>query len=282
MSTPSLALNNLRTLAVTLEAAGATLRYRPRYSPDLNPIEMPFSKFKAYLRKLAERTVPKRTFPGVHRAMVPILGTLLEIGAVALCIGNPAYASEVGLACHPVWEIFGAASHCGLFIFAGREIRAQYSLGLFGTTFNTDPVTMQADRAAFFKGPVYTVRAPHGETQERFEKSVVAWANRYRAPRYDLIIGPNSNSAVAFPLIMSGAEPPNVQQGMLGALGLGYWTFLSDPAASPAAAPDAAVDRKARRNSCAQCRFAEAARNRGCARRAGHATPAIRRHLPAL
>jgi transposase len=39
-------------------AAGATLRYLPPYSPDLNPIEMPFSKFKAYLRKLAQRTVP--------------------------------------------------------------------------------------------------------------------------------------------------------------------------------------------------------------------------------
>ena len=27
-------------------------------SPDLNPIEMPYSKFKALLRKVAERTVP--------------------------------------------------------------------------------------------------------------------------------------------------------------------------------------------------------------------------------
>ena len=40
-----------------IEAAGATLRYLPQYSPDLNPIEMPFSKFKAFLRKVAERTV---------------------------------------------------------------------------------------------------------------------------------------------------------------------------------------------------------------------------------
>ncbi len=41
-----------------IEARGATLRYLPKYSPDLNPIEMPFSKLKAYLRKAAERTVP--------------------------------------------------------------------------------------------------------------------------------------------------------------------------------------------------------------------------------
>jgi len=40
-----------------IEAAGATLQYLPQYSPDLNPIEMPFSKFKAFMRKAAERTV---------------------------------------------------------------------------------------------------------------------------------------------------------------------------------------------------------------------------------
>jgi transposase len=41
-----------------IEKAGATLRYLPKYSPDLNPIEMPYSKFKEFLRKAAERTVP--------------------------------------------------------------------------------------------------------------------------------------------------------------------------------------------------------------------------------
>jgi transposase len=34
-----------------IEAVGATVQYLPQYSPDLNPIEMPFSKFKAFLRK---------------------------------------------------------------------------------------------------------------------------------------------------------------------------------------------------------------------------------------
>src|SRR5215475_5951165 len=42
-----------------IEARGATLRYLPQYLPDLNPIEMPFSKLKADLRKDAERTVPR-------------------------------------------------------------------------------------------------------------------------------------------------------------------------------------------------------------------------------
>ncbi len=40
-----------------LENVGAELRYLPPYSPDLNPIELYFSKFKSALRTLAERTV---------------------------------------------------------------------------------------------------------------------------------------------------------------------------------------------------------------------------------
>jgi transposase len=42
-----------------IEARGATLRYLPKYSPDLNPIEMPFSQMKADLRKAGERTIPR-------------------------------------------------------------------------------------------------------------------------------------------------------------------------------------------------------------------------------
>jgi transposase len=38
-------------------AAGAELRYLPPYSPDMNPIEKAYSKLKAFLRKIAERTV---------------------------------------------------------------------------------------------------------------------------------------------------------------------------------------------------------------------------------
>jgi transposase len=40
-----------------IEQAGAKLRYLPPYSPDLNPIEMAFSKLKALLKKAAARTV---------------------------------------------------------------------------------------------------------------------------------------------------------------------------------------------------------------------------------
>ena len=41
----------------TIEAAGAELRFLPPYSPDFNPIEMAFSKLKAFLKKTAARTV---------------------------------------------------------------------------------------------------------------------------------------------------------------------------------------------------------------------------------
>jgi len=39
-----------------IEAVGATVRYLPPYSPDLNPIEQVFAKLKALLRKAAART----------------------------------------------------------------------------------------------------------------------------------------------------------------------------------------------------------------------------------
>lgn len=42
----------------TIEAAGATLRYLPPYSPDFNPIEQCFAKIKAHLRKAQQRTIP--------------------------------------------------------------------------------------------------------------------------------------------------------------------------------------------------------------------------------
>ena len=54
-------LDNLNThkspkAAATLAKRGAWFLFLPRYSPDLNPIEMAFSKLKAHLRKAAART----------------------------------------------------------------------------------------------------------------------------------------------------------------------------------------------------------------------------------
>jgi transposase len=40
-----------------IEATGAAFVFLPPYSPDFNPIEQAFSKLKAYLRKIAARSV---------------------------------------------------------------------------------------------------------------------------------------------------------------------------------------------------------------------------------
>lgn len=44
-------------IADAIAAAGAQLRYLPPYSPDYNPIEQVFAKFKTLLRKTAARTM---------------------------------------------------------------------------------------------------------------------------------------------------------------------------------------------------------------------------------
>ena len=63
-----------------VEAAGATLRYLPSYSPDLNPIEQVFAKLKALLRDAAERSTEGlwaaigqalRRFPAAECARYP-------------------------------------------------------------------------------------------------------------------------------------------------------------------------------------------------------------------
>lgn len=56
------AMDNLRTHRIAevrrvLWEAKVTLMYLPAYSPDLNPIEMMWSKVKSILRKMKERTV---------------------------------------------------------------------------------------------------------------------------------------------------------------------------------------------------------------------------------
>ena len=56
-----------------IEAAGATVRFLPPYSPDLNPIEKLFSKIKAYLRKVKARTIE-----ALHEALGEALRTVKD------------------------------------------------------------------------------------------------------------------------------------------------------------------------------------------------------------
>ncbi len=59
-----------------IERNGATLRYLPPYSPDLNPIEQVFAKLKAMLRKAQARTVD---------ALWSVIGELLDRFGSAEC-----------------------------------------------------------------------------------------------------------------------------------------------------------------------------------------------------
>lgn len=77
-------MDNLRTHKIdgvreAIEAVGAKVRYLPAYSPDLNPIEMAFSKLKTALRKDAARTV---------KALIKLIGKLLKTFAPKQCANS--------------------------------------------------------------------------------------------------------------------------------------------------------------------------------------------------
>jgi transposase len=55
----NLPVHRVAGVAEAIEAAGATLLYLPPYSPDLNPIELAFSKLKAHQRQ-GSRTYDSR------------------------------------------------------------------------------------------------------------------------------------------------------------------------------------------------------------------------------
>lgn len=64
----NLASHKVSGVAQAIAARGARLLYLPAYSPDLNPIEMAFSKLKAHLRQAAQRT-----FEGLEKATADAL-----------------------------------------------------------------------------------------------------------------------------------------------------------------------------------------------------------------
>jgi transposase len=72
-----------------IEAAGAGLRYLPAYSPDLNPIEMIFSKIKQRLRTLA-----LRSRDALWRSMQSVLDTVTPSDAIH-CLRHAGYTLGV-------------------------------------------------------------------------------------------------------------------------------------------------------------------------------------------
>jgi transposase len=65
----NLAAHKVAGVREAIEAAGAKVVYLPPYSPDLNPIELVFSKLKWLLRSAQTRTVDR---------LYSLLGTLLD------------------------------------------------------------------------------------------------------------------------------------------------------------------------------------------------------------
>ena len=88
-----------------IEARGAMLRYLPKYSPDLNPIEMPFSKLKAYLRKAAgtNNSAPAppdrqiRAYPHYPRSFQLFQACRLCVKSTGICSRSPRFGFRARL-----------------------------------------------------------------------------------------------------------------------------------------------------------------------------------------
>jgi transposase len=79
-------------IGARIDKAHATLRSLPKYTPDLNPIELPYSKFNAFLRKVAARTVPglTRAIPhSCHRSVRANVATISGMRAMLQYNRNP-------------------------------------------------------------------------------------------------------------------------------------------------------------------------------------------------
>ncbi len=83
----NLSRHKVTRIRQVIEAVGAELRYLPPYAPDLNPIELAFSKFKKALRDGAERTVDK---------LARLCGTVLDQFTETEC---RKYFSHCGFRC---------------------------------------------------------------------------------------------------------------------------------------------------------------------------------------
>lgn len=82
----NLSAHKKASVRALITAAGAELVFLPPYSPDLNPIEMVWSKVKAVLRTLAART-----FEALEDAIVVALRAITPNDA-ANCIRHAGYA----------------------------------------------------------------------------------------------------------------------------------------------------------------------------------------------
>lgn len=84
----NLSAHKRTTIGAMIGAAGAELVYLPPYSPDLNPIEMVWSKVKSVLR-----TIGARTFDELEEAIVVALAAISATDA-ANCIRHAGYTIQ--------------------------------------------------------------------------------------------------------------------------------------------------------------------------------------------
>ena len=82
----NLSAHKRASIGALIAGAGAELVYLPPYSPDLNPIEMVWSKVKAVLR-----TIGARTFDELEEAIVIALAAISSTDA-ANCIAHAGYS----------------------------------------------------------------------------------------------------------------------------------------------------------------------------------------------
>ena len=74
----NLSAHKVKGIRELIEARGAQLLYLPPYSPDFNPIEQAWSKFKQYLR-----TAKARTTEALQQAVTEALKTITADNAAA-------------------------------------------------------------------------------------------------------------------------------------------------------------------------------------------------------
>ena len=105
----NLAAHKVDGVRHAIEAAGATLRFLPPYSPDFNPIELSFAKLKAIVRKARCRSID---------TLWPLLGACLSRFTPTECrnyVHHCGYTAAKGLCCNfraatSGWTTFG--KHC--------------------------------------------------------------------------------------------------------------------------------------------------------------------------
>jgi transposase len=88
----SLPVHKVAGVREAIETAGAKLLLLSKYSPDLNPIELFFSKLKALLRKAAQRTIPDpfrkvRSLLPTIAPTVGLFGRLVQVQLIG-CFGG--------------------------------------------------------------------------------------------------------------------------------------------------------------------------------------------------